>query len=139
MAKIQTCGVAFLAFTMASGLKLNASFASQTIGMSYYPTLVTQAFLDDRCPEKAVYLLGTTQSYTITICGRRRTGTPTHFLGELKQDKSSFLLPLRSYTETRFVASGKKHTYILDLKQGTLTIQTPGQPLRVEKFVLDEP
>ncbi len=102
--------------------------------------LIAQAFLDDRCPEQYVYLQGSTKNYSVKICGQRGTGLPTHYIADYKRNRSTIFLPLSSYTDTQFVArSGRYTTYKLDLKTNTLTIKTPRQRPRVERFTIDLP
>lgn len=109
------------------------------ISINLPKTVLAQAFLDDRCPEQYVYLLGDTVNYQVKICGSRRTGLPTHYLAESKKNGSSIFLRLSSYTPGRFVARNGQYTYILDTKAQTLTIRIPGQRPRIERFTVELP
>lgn len=101
--------------------------------------LVAQAFVDERCPEEYVYLLGYTRNYSVIICGERGSGKPTHYLGVSERNNSSILLPLSAYTETRFFARNGEYTYTLDLKAQTLTLGIPGRRPLVERFTVETP
>lgn len=101
--------------------------------------LIAQAFVDERCPQEYVYLLGYTRNYSVIICGERSSGKPTHYLGVSRRNNSSILLPLSTYTETRFVARNGEYTYTLDLKAQTLTLGIPGRRPIVERFTAETP
>lgn len=100
---------------------------------------VAQAFLDERCPDEYVFLLGETRNYRVVICGDRATGNPTHYLGTSKADGYSILLPLNAFTETRFFARNGRYTYTLDLRSQTLTLGIPGRRPLVERFTAETP
>ncbi|MEH1940980.1 MAG: hypothetical protein V7L01_12290 [Nostoc sp.] len=100
---------------------------------------IAQAFLDDRCPEQYVHLRGSTSNRTVTICGERDTGIPTHYIADTKKNGGSIFLPLSSYTKTQFVARNGRYIYILDIKKSNLTIKVSRQRPRVEKFTIDLP
>ncbi len=103
-----------------------------------HPTFA-QAFLDDRCPDEYVYLLGETPYLKVTICGNRTTGEPTHYLETVKRTGARMLLPLQSAVNGRFVARTGGVTYTLDARRGTLTITRPGKSPRVERFTAETP
>ncbi len=115
-----------------AGLLLTAPLALSS------PALA-QAFLDNRCPDQYVYLLGDTPNYTITLCGSRQTGQPTHYLGVSKRDNTSILLPLSSRTEGRFTARNGQYLYTLNVRARTLTVSRAGQRLLVEPFTPETP
>lgn len=104
---------------------------------------ITQAFLDKRCPEEAVHLVGSTKKYKVTICGTR-TGTPTHYLADSKNGSGGTFLPLNSYTSTQFVARNGKYTYTLIIYEGgngsgKLIIKAPGKRPQSQHFEMDLP
>jgi hypothetical protein len=75
----------------------------------------------------------------VSICGKRGTGIPTHYLADTKKNGGTIFLPLSSYTKTQFIARNGKYTYILDIKNNSLTIKVPRQRPRVEQFTIDLP
>jgi hypothetical protein len=106
--------------------------------------LLVQAFEDDRCPEKYVYLLGSTKNYKVTICGTRTGGTPTHYLADSKNGSGNIFVPLSSYTESRFVARNGKYTYTVVIDKGgngsgRLIIKVPGKRPQIQKFEMEIP
>lgn len=132
----------FTIFTILCSLTTSAEAAQFISAPRIFSTkhqFIAQAFLDDRCPEEYVYLLGYTTNYKIIICGQRGTGNPTHYLGVSRRNDSSILLPVSAYTETRFFARNGGYTYTLDLNAQTLTIGIPGKRSRVERFTVETP
>lgn len=129
----------FLPLTLFTGLLLLPVSTSALPVKSSSDKLIVQAFIDDRCPDKYVYLLGSTKNHSVTICGSKSTGKPTHYLSDTKKNGGSVFLPLSSYTDTQFVARNDKYTYILDVKKKTLTVKVLGQRPGVEKFTVETP
>jgi len=116
-----------------------AGFMPPPTVLSTAQSAIAQAFLDERCPDQYVYVLGETPNFRVVICGDRTTGFPTHYLGVSKQNGSSILLPLSAYTNGRFFARNGAYTYTLDLSRQTLRIGIPGIPPQVEPFTPETP
>lgn len=116
-----------------------AGFVPPAAVLSTAQSAIAQAFLDERCPDQYVYVLGETANFRVVICGDRTTGFPTHYLGVSKQNGSRILLPLSAYTNDRFFARNGGYTYTLDLSRQTLRIGIPGIPPQVEAFTPETP
>jgi hypothetical protein len=99
--------------------------------------LISQAFLDSRCPGESVHLVGATKKFKVTICGQN--GVPTHYIADRKNGASGIILPIASYTSTQFVARNGKSTYTLIIYEGgngagKLIVKAPGKRPQIENF-----
>ena len=99
--------------------------------------LISQAFLDSRCPGEAVNLVGATKKIKVTICGKN--GVPTHYIADSKNGSAGIILPIDSYTSTQFVARNGKYTHTLIIYEGgngagKLIVKAPGKRPQIEKF-----
>lgn len=99
--------------------------------------LISQAFLDSRCPGESVNLVGETKKYKVTICGQ--DGIPTYYIADSKNGYGGIILPIDSYTSTQFVARNGKYTYTLIIYEGgngagKLIIKVPGKRPQIQNF-----
>lgn len=99
--------------------------------------LISQAFVDSRCPNESVDLVGATKKYKVTICGQN--GVPTYYIADRKNGSGGIILPIDSYTSTQFVARNGKSTYTLIIYEGgngagKLIVKAPGKRSQIENF-----
>jgi hypothetical protein len=134
---INLINVSMISLVLAMG---SAQAAQRSPNINKSPVenrLISQAFLDSRCPGESVNLVGETKKYKVTICGQ--DSVTTHYIVDRKNGSSGIILPIDSYTSTQFVARNGKQTYTLIIYEGgngagKLIVKTAGKRSQTEKF-----